>query len=110
MATYGDVDIIRELLDIDVGLEEEKIVRLRTLSNTWLASYASASALDNLAVATKNAAVNYHVVYLFRLSAESFSGDMGDATIQWKDEGKELLKQALYQNSEVFELYTVNPP
>lgn len=110
MTSYGEVDMIRELLDIEAGQEEEKIIRLRTLSNTWLNSYASVAAVNSLSDATKNAAVNYHVVYLFRLSAESFSGDMGDATYQWKDEGKELLKQSLYQGSNVYELYTVNPP
>ncbi len=110
MTTYGEVDIIRELLDIDAGEEEEKIVRIRALSNVWLISHASTTALDGLSTATKNAAVNYHAVYLFRLSAESLSGDMGDATFQWKDEGKELLKQSLLQGADVFDVYKVNPP
>jgi hypothetical protein len=110
MTTYGEVDIIRELLGIDAGQEEEKIVRLRALSNVWLNSYASATVLATLSAATKNAAVNYHVVFLFRLSAESISGEMGDATFQWKDEGKELLKQSLLQGADVYEIYKVNPP
>lgn len=110
MTTYGEIDIIRELLDIDAGQEEEKIVRLRALSNVWLDSHASSSALSSLSTATKNAAVNYHAVYLFRLSAESLSGDMGDATFRWKDEGEELLKQSILQGADVYEIYTVNPP
>lgn len=110
MTTYGEVDIIRELLGIDAGQEEEKIVRLRALSNVWLDSHASTVALAGLPTATKNAAVNYHTVYLFRLSAESLSGEMGDATFQWKDEGKELLKQSLLQGADVYEIYKVNPP
>lgn len=110
MTTYGEVDIIRELLGIDAGLEEEKITRMRALSNVWLNSYATTGALAGLSTTTKNAAVNYHAVYLFRLSAESLSGQMGDATFQWKDEGKELLKQSLLQGAEVYEVYKVNPP
>jgi len=110
MTTYGEVDIIRELLGIDAGQEEEKIVRLRALSNVWLNSHASATAVTALSAATKNAAVNYHAVYLFRLSAESISGEMGDATFQWKDEGKELLKQSLLRGADVYEIYKVNSP
>lgn len=110
MTTYGEIDIIRELLDIEAGQEEEKITRMRTLSNVWLDSHASVSALAGLSTATKNAAVNYHAVYLFRLSAGSLSGELGDATFQWKDEGKELLERSLLQGADIYEVYKVNPP
>lgn len=110
MTVYGEIDIIRELLDIDAGQEEEKIVRLRGLSNTWLGTFAPDSVLSTLSTAIKNLAVNYHTVYLFRLSSDSLSGEMGGATFRWKDEGKEILEQAILRDGAVFEIYKVNDP
>ena len=110
MTTYGEVDMIRELLGIDAGQEEEKIVRMRTLSNVMLKTYAPTSVLSNLSDETKNTIADFLSVYLFRLSAGSLSGELGDATFEWKTEAKEMIKMALLQGADVYEIFKVNPP
>ena len=56
----------------------------------------------------KNAVVNYHTVFLFRMSSERFSGDESGYATQWKDLGKEILDREILGDAEVYVTTKVN--
>ena len=108
MSTYGSMELIRELLDIDEGKETRKLIRFKKLSNIWLNGFAHSDIIADVSTDVKNAAVEYHTVYLFRLSSERFSGGEADFATQWKDLGKELLEREILGDAEIYVTTKVN--
>ena len=108
MSTYGNFEIIRELLDIDEGAESRKLIQLKKLSNVWLNAYVHSDILDDVSNDVKNAVVEYHTVYLFRLLSERFSGDISEFATQWKDLGKEILDREILGDAIVYTIEKVN--
>lgn len=106
--SFGDVVTVRELLDIDPGKEDEKISRLLKLSNTWLTTFAPSDVISDLSTATKDAAVNYHCVYIFRLSAEKYGGDYPVVANEWRDAGVRILKNGIRALGKIYKIYKVN--
>jgi len=104
----GSVTIVRELLDIDAGKEDEKISRILVLSNNWLDTFAPSEIISSLSTATKDTAVNYHCVYLFRLSAEKYSGDYPAVANEWRDAGVRTLKNGIRALGKLYKIYKVN--
>lgn len=107
-STYGSLETIREILDIDEGEETRKIIKFKTLSNVWLNAYVHADILNDVSSDVKNIAVNYHTVYLFRMSSERFSGGEAAFATQWKDLGKDILDREILGDAEVYVTTKVN--
>lgn len=107
-STYGSLETIRELLDIDEGTETQKLSRLKTLSNIWLGSYVHEDILSDVSSDVKNTVVEYHTIYLFRLSSERFSGDSSEFATKWFDTGKELLDREILSDAIVYKIKKVN--
>jgi hypothetical protein len=106
--TYGSIDEIRELLHIDKGEEEDRIIRLRAKANTWLNNFAPSIVISTLDNETKDSAVESYTVYLFRLASDSFVGDVGATADKWEDEAIKLLKRAINSDAKTYEIYKVN--
>ena len=107
-SSYGSLEIVREILDIEEGEETRKIIKLKRLSNVWLDSYVHSDILSDVSIDVKNAAVEYHTIYLFRLSSEKFSSGSTDFATEWKDNGKELIDREILKNSEIYIIKKVN--
>ena len=108
MSSWGNLEIIRELLDIDSGTETRKLIQLKKLSNVWINAYVHSDILSDVSTDVKNAVVEYHTIYLFRLSSEKFSSGSTDFATEWKDNGKELLDREILKNSEIYIATKVN--
>jgi len=108
VSSYGNLEIIRELLDIDEGSETRKLIQLKKLSNVWLSAYVHSDILTDVSSDVKDIVVNYHTVYLFRMSSERFSGDESGYAKQWKDLGKEILDREILGDAEVYIATKVN--
>ena len=108
MNDYGKIEVIRELLDIDEGEETRKLIQFKKLSNVWLNGFAHSDIILDVSNDVKNTVVEYHTVYLFRMSSERFSGGEGDFASQWKDLGKEILEREILGDAEVYITTKVN--
>lgn len=108
MSSYGNIEIIRELLDIDEGTETRKLIQLKKLSNVWINAYVHSDILTDVSSDVKNTVVEYHTVYLFRMSSERFSGGEADFATQWKDLGKEIIDREILGDAEVYIATKVN--
>ena len=107
-STYGAISDIREILDIAKGEQEEKIERLKKLSNIWLDEFAPLDVMKDLSADVKNMAVNLHTVYLFSLSAGRFSDTVPPVAIELKDEGVRLLERAINNDAEPYDIIKIN--
>lgn len=108
MSSWGNLEIIRELLDIDSGTETRKLIQLKKLSNVWINAYVHSDILSDVSSDVKNTVVEYHTVYLFRMSSERFSGDESSYAKQWKDLGKEILDREILGDAEIYVTTKVN--
>lgn len=108
MSSYGSLEIVREILDIDPGEEDLKLTRFLSLSNVWINTLAPSDVLSNLDSDTLNMAVNLHTVFLFRLTAEKFTGEESPIAMRYKDEGTELIKQSILNKNNIYKIRKVN--
>ena len=108
MSDYGSIEIVREILDIDEGEETRKLIEFKKLSNVWINAYIHADILSDVSSDVKDIVVNYHTVYLFRMSSERFSGGEMNYATQWKDLGKEILDREILGDAEVYVTTKVN--
>ena len=108
MSNFGAVGIIREMLDIEEGLQEEKISRFKALSNVWLDEFAPSDIMNDLDTVVKDMAVNLHTVYLFSLSAGRFSEETPKVALELRDEGVHLLERAIDNDMKSFVIRKVN--
>lgn len=108
MSNYGSIEMIRQILDISEGTETDKLLALKKLSNVWLNAYVHEDILSDVSSDVKNTVVEYHTVYLFRLSSERFSGDASDFATQWKDLGKEILDREILGDAEIYITTKIN--
>ena len=83
-------------------------MELKKLSNVWLDGYVHEDIMDDVSIDVKNTVVNYHTVYLFRMSSERFSGDESGYAKQWKDLGKEILDREILGDAEVYIATKIN--
>lgn len=107
-STFGKLEVIREILDIEEGAETRKIMKLKVLSNVWLNAYVHSDILSEVPSDVKNTVVEYHTVYLFRMSSERFSGSESGYAEQWKDLGKEILDREILGDAEVYIATKIN--
>ena len=108
MSSYGDIEVIRELLDLDEGTETRKLIQFKKLSNVWINAYVHTDILTDISTDVKDIVANYHTVYLFRMSSERFSGGEADFATQWKDLGKEIIDREILGDAEVYVATKVN--
>lgn len=107
-STYGSLEIIREILDIEEGAETRKIIKFKRLSNVWLDGYVHSDILSDVSTDVKNAVVEYHTVYLFRLSSERFSGDSSEFATKWFEIAKDLLDREILGDAVIYTIEKVN--
>ena len=39
MSEYGNIEVVRQILELDVGEQEEKLLHLKDLANVWLNTF-----------------------------------------------------------------------
>lgn len=106
--TYGSVETVREILDIESGEEEEKIQKCIRLANTWVTLYVDSDTLSQMDTGGLDAATNFFAIYLFRLSSERFSGQDTAFATRWRDDAEDVLKRSMSRGVDIYRVKKVN--
>jgi len=108
MSDYGNIEVIRQILELDVGEHEEKLIYLKELANTWLNTFYPTDVLNEVSSDAKNAAVNFYTAYLFTISTGGFTTEVPATADEFKNVGETYLKQAMNSIGEIFQIRKVN--
>jgi len=108
MSDYGDINVIRHILELDVGEQEEKLLYLKDLANVWLNTFYPSDILDEVGSDAKDAAVNFYTAYLFTISTGGFTEEVPSSASEFKRIGETYLKQAMNSIGEIYKIRKVN--
>jgi len=108
MSDYGNINVIRHILELDVGEQEEKLLYLKDLANVWLNTFYSSDVLDEVGSDAKDAAVNFYTAYLFTISTGGFTEEVPSSASEFKRIGETYLKQAMNSIGEIYKIRKVN--
>ena len=108
MSDYGDINVIRHILELDVGEQEEKLLYLKDLANVWLNTFYPSDILSEVSSDAKDAAVNFYTAYLFMISTGGFTEEVPSSAGEFKKIGETYLKQAMNSIGEIYKIKKVN--
>lgn len=106
--SYGSLDTIRFLLDIEPGEEDEKISKYLTLANKWIGVYTASDVLADVSSNALDVAADYYTVYLMRLALDRFSGTDTEYAVKWRDEAEDIIQHGLSSEADIFKIKKVN--
>jgi len=108
MSEYGNIEVIRQILELNVGEQEEKLIYLKELANVWLITFYPSDVLNEVSSDAKNAAVNFYTAYLFTISTGGFTTEVPATAGEFKRVGESYLKQAMNSIGEIYKIRKVN--
>ena len=108
MTEYGDIEVIRQILELNIGEQEEKLIYLKDLANVWLNTFYPSDVLNEVSSDAKNAAVNFYTAYLFTISTGGFTIEVPATAGEFKRVGESYLKQAMNSIGEIYKIRKVN--
>ena len=108
MTEYGNIEVIRQILELNVGEQEEKLIYLIDLANVWLNTFYPSDVLSEVGSDAKNAAVNFYTAYLFTISTGGFTTEVPATAGEFKRVGETYLKQAMNSIGEIYKIRKVN--
>ena len=108
MTEYGNIEVIRQILELNVGEQEEKLIYLKDLANVWLNTFYPSDVLSEVSTDAKNAAVNFYTAYLFTISTGGFTTEVPATAGEFKRVGETYLKQAMNSIGEIYKVRKVN--
>ena len=108
MSEYGNIEVVRQILELDVGEQEEKLLHLKDLANVWLNTFYPSDVLSEVSSDAKDAAVNFYTAYLFTISTGGFTTEVPATAGEFRRVSETYLKQAMNSIGEIYKIRKVN--